>query len=635
MPRLLTLAAVVLSATAGQAQPVDAAKPPAGFVPPVLQGVRGDGVARRANGPIPFPDRDERWLVARSRHFVFISSSGERRTRDTAVRLETLAAALARLSPRFSAAAAPTRVIVFSRRRESQPYFDMLLNQAGANVTGVFVTQRSGASMIINDVPGYAAAERTPFHELIHDLIAARGETRPPLWLEEGLAEYFSNAELRAKSMYAGLPVKAHMETLRLRTLLPLEELFAVQRESNTYNLPSGQAVFYAESWAVVDWLIRNSGRSRAEFYAFLSDMERGVAPADALRAHYGKSLDDLRTALVAYARALYVWSGFRMDVSDADTTLTTAPLDRAGALYELGSFLAGMREMAPEAERHFREALKVNPKHARSLAALAMLRADDRRYDESAPLFEEALAAGPNDTNIILDYAESLLERQVGPMALTGEVSAADASHFRKARELASRALARGGDKARALGDLGITYAVESDSGLAPGIAALEEAHALAPSRTDVALHLFAMYRRTDDRPRADPLFARLDALHNPQVAYALRAVILRSGLGKANALVHEQKLAEASAVLRALAAESKGDVDSALDLQRQADEIERVAEQNREIGLYNQAVHEVNTKNYRVARKMIDDLLSTAHDPDVIADARRLRDQLARVIR
>src|SRR3954471_1277785 len=115
--------ALVLLASAANAQ----------FVPPVLKGIKGDGTPRQTNGPIPFPAADEKWLLARSKHFVFISSADEKRTRSVAAELETLASALTQVDPPFSApAATPTRVILFTRRGESRPYFDMLLNRRDA-----------------------------------------------------------------------------------------------------------------------------------------------------------------------------------------------------------------------------------------------------------------------------------------------------------------------------------------------------------------------------------------------------------------------------------------------------------------------------------------------------------------------
>src|SRR6266481_5282463 len=213
MPRLVPAALIVLLASAANAQ----------YVPPVLKGIRGEGEARRSLKPIPFPAADEKWILARSKHFVFISSAGEKRTRDVAAGLETLAAALTQMSPRFSSTSAETRVYLFNRHREAQPYFDLLIGRENAHVTGVFVSHNDRGSMLMETGFGYGT-DRTPFHELIHYLIN-NGGTRPPLWIEEGLAEYFSNAQTRKNSIYAGEPVRVHLQALQQRKLIPLPQL--------------------------------------------------------------------------------------------------------------------------------------------------------------------------------------------------------------------------------------------------------------------------------------------------------------------------------------------------------------------------------------------------------------------------
>jgi tetratricopeptide (TPR) repeat protein len=590
------------------------------FVPPVLKGIKGEGVSRRAEKPIPFPPADEQWLLARSKHFTLISSASEKRTREIAGDLETLAAALEQLTPKFSTTSpAPTRVFLFSRRREVQPYFDLLLNRREASVTGVFISQKQGGSMIIQ--VGSSARDTTPYHELVHNLIANAG-SHPPLWLEEGVAEYFGNAEFGTRSIRAGEPIRSRVDALRRGVRLPLINLFAVGRESDIYNLPAGQQLFYSESWAIVDWMMRTDRRA---FDALFQDVDNGVSVETALRNHYGKSVEEVERALNGYSSGRPRFA-LTIPVPTTDTSVALSPLNRASLLYELGRFLAGIEDLSTEAERHFREALVANPAHARSIAALGALCANDKRYDEATPYFERALAADPNDAEIRLDYAEALLRNQIGVFAETEETSADDAPRFRKARDLAQNEREAPSPvlHARALGIIGTSYLVEDD--LTPGIAALEKARALLPGRMDLALHLFTMYRRDGDRAKADRLFKVLDGARSPQLAYAARAIIMRVEIARVSAFAKEQKLDEAAIVLRNLAAETS-DSDARADLVKQAVEIERVAKTNREIATYNEAIGQVNRGDYDAALRTLNHLLAAASDPSVIRDAKKLQ--------
>ncbi|HEV7429253.1 MAG TPA: tetratricopeptide repeat protein [Thermoanaerobaculia bacterium] len=615
-------AVLLLSAAAAQAQ----------FVPPVLKGIKGDGTPRQTNGPIPFPAADEKWLLARSKHFVFISSADEKRTRSVAAELETLASALTQVDSTFSApTATPTRVILFTRRRESRPYFDMLLNRRDANVSGVFVSQREGGSMLINQDYSWQGGDRAPLHELVHYLMQS-GDAHAPLWLEEGIAEYFSNATIRSRSISAGEPMPTHISVLRQRARIPLPELFGAARESDVYNLSSGQAVFYAESWAIVDWLVRTSGRNGGDFYDFVHDLAHGGTVEAALKAHYHRTLRDVDTALSRYSAPQRVAWAISLAVPATDTHVIVESLDRASTLYELGHFLSGLEELAGDAERHYRAALDANPCHARALGGLGMLRASASKYAEATEFFEKAIAADPNDVDVALSYAEALMQDQIGALAQSSDTTDDDTTRFRKARTLVQGALAHQTDPrfplGRALGDLGTTYNVEDD--VTPGIAALEQASALLPGRTDFALHLLAMYRRIGNRAKADPLFAQLDAMHKSQVSFAARAVIVRAELARANAFTHDGRLDDAAAVVRDLAANTV-DPDARRDFEKQAADLTRVAAQNRQIEAYNKIVAQVNNGNYHGATKALKEFLSTANDPDIVKDAKKLQKQLA----
>lgn len=584
---------------------------PPGYKPPVLIGIQGEGKGLRAR-PIAFPAKDEEWIRIRTAHFMILSSASEKRTREMAEGLETLAAALTRFEPSVvKSAPTPTRVLVFTRKKEVQSYFNYLLNREEAHAGGVYVSQASGGSMVI-DLEAMAHSERTPFHELVHSLIESGAGTQLPLWLEEGLAEYFSAAELRSGSLFVGAPIRSHIETLRTsKRLIPLDQVFGVVRDSDLYNLPAGQSLFYAESWATIDSLMRIQ---RTAFPQFVQDLARGENINEALRTNYKLTIKDLEQNLHIVGGALFrATYGVSVTVPDVDKSMVVGRLDRADLLYELGRFLNGLSGDSGEAVRHFNAALEINPKHARALAALG-------RY-------EEAIAADPKDAEIFLTYAESLLGTALGPLAGAEEPYESDAPKYRTARELAEKALSLGGDEARARGDYGTSFIVEKDDALAPGIDALRKAHALDPSRTDFLVHLFAMLRRTGDR--AESLLAQLNASRSKQVAFATRGIIVRTELAHANALAHANKLDDAASVLRNLADQTE-DPTAREDLRKQAADFERVAEANRQIAMYNQAVEQVNAGKYSSARKTLDALLAKTSDPAIVRDATSLKKQL-----
>ena len=554
--------------------------------------------------PLDFPSEKLQWIRIRSPHFDVISSASRERTEEIVSDLETVAAVLKRTSSRFQTSPGTTTIFVFSNRADLDAWFELLLGPGDHRLGGAYVRHARGGTMLIDGANSVRIA-RTAMHELVHDLLR-QGDVVPPLWLEEGLAEYFSGARVEAHRVEAGNVVPQHAALLRRqRQLVPLETMFAVHPETDAAASP----LFYAQSWAAVDWLMQ---LDQTKFYDFLQDLERGTPVANALTTHYGKTLSDLESAIRRRGRV----SGSTVKFASEEIVKSAPPvdLDRATLLYELGRFLSVIAGAEKDAQRHFAEALRVDPKHAPTLAATGH--------------FAEAVAAAPEDPQVLLAYAESLLETAIGPFAGVFEPREGDVERFRKARALAKHALEIDPNNARAIGDVGVSYLVEGDR--RDGIAALQQALALLPRRNDYALNLYAMLLHAGERAKADALFASNFAnTHDRQIIFAARNVLLTEEVNRANTLAKSGKLDEAAALIRALAAATE-DARARQDLEAQAAELDKTATINRHIKMYNDAVLFVNTNHYADALKILDAILKDATDPLVIADATRLRDEL-----
>jgi len=457
------------------------------------------------------------WIRIVTPRFDVVSSAGDRRTRELVRDLETFAAAI----PIQGAQPASTRVYLFARRGEVQPYFDLLMKRENAGVVGTFVAQGGHATMFIDDSRSYMH-DRTPYHELVHYLMGT-SVSRAPLWVEEGLAEYYSSAEVHGGIIKVGSRIREHVELLKRKTI-PVAELFTVTGGTDV----AISTLFYAESWAIVDWMI---AQDRQAFDAFLRDVTSGVGSEAALQKHFHKSAKDMES-LIGAVPDLSITLQTRVPEIDVAAT----PLPRDVVLYDLGAFLANIDGAKSEAEKHFRAAVEANPKHARALAAIGE--------------FERAIAADPNDGEVLLEYAESLK----------------DTPH---ARELAEKALASGADRMRAQNVIRAAYNVHA-----------------------------------------------------------------RTELERINELLKAEKLDEAAALTRALSAAAP-DAAAKQQLDDQAKQLENEVATNREIAAYNDAVQRFNARDYRGAQTIIDELMKTAHSPQVIADAAKMKELLRELLK
>ncbi|HEX9161779.1 MAG TPA: tetratricopeptide repeat protein [Thermoanaerobaculia bacterium] len=587
---------------------------PAQFVPPVPKTVTG-GRELHKTFEIPLPSPKQQWVRARSPHFLALSGAGERRTREVVAELESVASALQQIDPQhFTAEAEPARLILFGRGREAAPYFDLLL---GHRTPGAFVRSPEGSGTMLIDASWTASSDRSVFHELVHDLLANSG-TRLPLWLEEGVAEYFSTAQVRGRSVRVGEAMSSQF-LLRQGPLMHLPDLFAVDSSMEI----ASTSFFYSESWAVVDWMMRTN---RAAFYAFLADVDRGASSLDALRRHF--NIEPAIIERVIESRNLPPSAIQTVRLPDDAKEPEIEPLSRSDVIIELAKFLGSFEATRNDATRFLQTVIAEEPQNASAMAALAELSARERHYDEAARLYETALKVAPNDAQVRLSFAESLLGNAIGPFTGTVEVDASDAPKFRRARQLATEALAAGGDAARAYAIIGTSYLFDDD--VTPGVDALRRAREMRPSRYDIALNLYALLLRSGKSDEAQKLYDEISSrARTPQAIFAARSAYVREQLALANRLIAKGNYDDAIVIIKHVA-DLTPDPNAKADLQRQLMKLRETGDTNRQITTYNQAVAAANAGQTEKAIEILDHLLETATDSGVISDATTLRAQL-----
>jgi hypothetical protein len=91
-----------------------------------------------------------------------------------------------------------------------------------------------------------------------------------PLWFEEGTAEFYGSFRATDREARIGLPVEDHIARLRESKMIPLERLFAVDSDSPEYSADERRGVFYAESWALVHYLLRGNPSRTPQLGRFL-----------------------------------------------------------------------------------------------------------------------------------------------------------------------------------------------------------------------------------------------------------------------------------------------------------------------------------------------------------------------------
>jgi len=94
-----------------------------------------------------------------------------------------------------------------------------------------------------------------------------------PLWLNEGLAEFYQNTEIREEDVSLGEPSGENLQWLRENRLLPLATLFTVDVQSPYYHQENKGSIFYAESWALTHYLFTKDHQEKTTRIARYSEL--------------------------------------------------------------------------------------------------------------------------------------------------------------------------------------------------------------------------------------------------------------------------------------------------------------------------------------------------------------------------
>src|SRR5205085_9547347 len=110
------------------------------------------------------------------------------------------------------------------------------------------------------------------YHEYVHSLLHMNSRWLP-VWLDEGLAEFYGNTRFDKTKIYVGNPTPSASVLLQ-KPLIPLEKLLDVDQASPSYHDEDKVHIFYAESWAMIHFLMlapqMDHGKRLKQFFTLL-----------------------------------------------------------------------------------------------------------------------------------------------------------------------------------------------------------------------------------------------------------------------------------------------------------------------------------------------------------------------------
>ena len=364
--------------------------------------------------PLPafaLPRERDVWLRAESDHFVFFSNASERSTRRIAINLERLRDVLVQLNPDMEIGSGrPLYIYVFEDNLALVPY-KLLYKGKPANIAGFFLASEDATYMVMQAEMGMDV-EHLLYHEFLHYVLGA-SYNKLPVWLSEGMAEFYSTFHATDQNAEIGRALEDHIRTLRENNMIPLSQLFAVTYDSRDYNEDYRQGIFYAQSWALVHYLLMGNPARRPQTYQFFQNVAHGAPASESFRNAFQTTEAQIEKELRDYVRrSLFNYA--QLPVKPAsELKVRLEPLPRHEALTRLGDLLLYQQDAAQwaEAGQHYRAALEVKPGYGPAQAGLCQIESEAGRAAEALACFEKAAKAAPDDAVLQSRYARLLRE--------------------------------------------------------------------------------------------------------------------------------------------------------------------------------------------------------------------------------
>ena len=332
------------------------------------------------------------WRQIVTPDLIVLGNAREGQLRRILADLNAFRAAMSAMFPGIrTTSPVPTRVVVFRdfdafarfRPRDSR-------GKPVQNVGGYF-TEEPEASFIVS-AAGPAIDYRIMFHEYAHYLIHRNARSFVPVWLDEGLAEFYSAfvPDYKGQSLI-GRPIAERVQALRQKTFMPLKYVVSPREMDKMWRAGDRIFMFYAEAWALVHYLIVER---KTSFGAYLQATSTAPSQDAAFRAAFGVDVDGMERELRTYASRMAFPALMIERAADASPKIDSTPMQESDVRQLEGSLLLHMGA-TDEAEQALQAALALNPAHMDARVSLAALRLDQDRPDEAiASLLQVAQAA-------------------------------------------------------------------------------------------------------------------------------------------------------------------------------------------------------------------------------------------------
>ncbi len=203
--------------------------------------------------PILASAEEKPWTEVRSPHFRVLTDGTPRQARDVAAEFEQMRYVFSDRFAGFRLESGAPLTIFAARDVDTAKQLEPALWKHSDRLAGVFHRGWEKQFAVVRMDTWGNGAHEVVYHEYTHSILHLNAHWLP-VWLDEGLAEFYAYTRFQSNKIYVGAPTE-RAAILRSHPLLPVETMLDVNARSPYYTKDMESQIFYADAWALVHYL--------------------------------------------------------------------------------------------------------------------------------------------------------------------------------------------------------------------------------------------------------------------------------------------------------------------------------------------------------------------------------------------
>jgi TonB family protein len=333
------------------------------------------------------------WVQVSTPSFLVVSNSDEQDARRVGRQFEQMRSVFQRVFPQSDLSTpTPIMVLAVADRANFEALEPEIYLQPGQIPIGGLFLPSPEQNYVLLWLNGPTRHLYAPiYHEYTHFVTSRTGEYMP-LWLTEGLAQFYENTDVREDEVRLGMGSPELMAALQRNPLLPIATLVTVDQHSPYYHQEDKASMFYAESWGLTHYLkIKDAQEGTHRLIDYQELVRKNVGPLDAATQAFG-DLTQLQADLHKYVMSenfsyIPMPGSSRVDESSFTVralTATEADTIRAG-------FLAH-DQRGNDARVLLEKVLRTDPDNAAAQATMGLVAMRQHRFEDAKKSCDRAV---------------------------------------------------------------------------------------------------------------------------------------------------------------------------------------------------------------------------------------------------